>query len=250
MTRYLVPVALLMAVPTNAQAGEIGSMWGVGAHMGGRVIPFAYPLAFPKSVRSKNDFSLEKARTNFNFGIDGLVYINNTSRLFLEGNVDGGKGFSDINAIGGYEIAVVKGTVDLIAGGGIGIGGMGFRGVENGGSTALDDDDGGGGGGGEAGDSAGGPGGDKLRVTYFPLRAQLSALYRQDVWALQLTLYGELGIPGRHVYTSPNGDPEDVNAALSFVNYPSIGLEITGFYGDFKLRDKKKKGKKGKKGKK
>ena len=249
MTRFLVPAALLLAVSAPAHADEIGSMWGVGGHIGGRVVPFAYPLAFPKAARKMDTYSLEKVRTNFNFGIDGLIYIDNSSRLFLEGNVDAGKGFSDTNVIGGYEVALTKGTIDLLAGGGIGIGGMSFKGFEGGGSAALTE--------GETTTTTGtgadeqtgnGPGGDKLRVTYFPLRAQLSALYRQDQWALQLTLYGELGLPGRHVYTPPNGNPQDINAAASFVNYPSIGLELSGFYGDFKLRDRKK-GKKGKKGK-
>ena len=247
MTRNLVPAALLLAASLPAHAGDIGSMWGVGGHIGGRVVPFAYPLAFPKAARKLDTYSLEKVRTNFNFGIDGLVYIDNSSRLFLEGNVDGGKGFSDTNVIGGYEVALTKGTIDILAGGGVGIGGMSFKGFENGGSGALNENN-------EArhneGEEGDGPGGDKLRVTYFPIRAQLSALYRQDTWALQVTLYGELGLPGRHVYTDPDGTAQDINAAASFANYPSLGLEIGGFWGDFKLRERKKgKGKSKGKGK-
>ncbi|MFT5453969.1 MAG: hypothetical protein ACI9K2_000445 [Myxococcota bacterium] len=257
MTRFLVPTALLLAVSAPAHADELGSMWGVGGHIGGRVIPFAYPVAFPKEVRQTPGYSLEKVRTNFNFGVDGMVYIDNSSRAFIEGNLDFAKGYSDANFLLGYEVVLVKGTIDVIAGGGVGIGGMGFKGFEGGGSGALTDDNNNNNnntdtttGTGTGSAQGNGPGGDKLRVTYFPVRAQVSAMYRQDTWAAQLTLYGELGIPGRHVYTTAGGQVnENVATPFSVFNYPSIGLEATVLYGDFKLRDKKKGGKGGKGGK-
>ena len=222
MHKPLLTLAILSLPMTNATAADF-PMWGVGPQLGTIVVPGAYPMSFPKTVRDNPDTTLQAARFDLQIGARGVAYASKRSRVGAILTTGFGQGFSQTSFLGTYEVELQRGVIDWYAGGGIGFGGQRWN----------------------------GDGSERLQVPSYPARVSLSGQYRNGQQAYGLSAYGQVSIPSRHLYTDAAGtQTEDVGGVVSFTNYMHFGLELTAMFGDFELREpKSKKGKKGKKGK-
>jgi hypothetical protein len=214
-------LSLLTLIPMQEALASDFPMWGAGVRVGTIVVPGAYPMNFPNGVAE--DSTLEPARFDLSVGGQALVYADNRSRLGVLGQFGFGSGYNQSSFMGTYEVVLQRGSIDFLAGGGLGFGSQTWKGE-------LD---------------------EVLKVPSYPARAQLSAQYRSATSAYALTCFVQANIPSRHIYTLPDGtEGGQVGSAASFANYMHAGLELSALFGDFKLKDAKKKGKEGKKGKK
>ena len=68
-----------------------------------------------------------------------------------------------------------------------------------------------------------------LRVPYYPLRAEASALIRDNSRGYQGTVYFQYNLPANHFYTNAAGEEVDVGTGF----YPTVGVEIAVYFGDF-----------------
>jgi hypothetical protein len=219
-------------VTTDAHAIDT-YMWGVGPRLGAKVLPGKYPIAFPKITESdfedakdpkdktKLPVGLERVPFIMQVGADGVYYIDGVHRVGALFGVAFGKKYSDINFLGKYEFVMVEGSIDVLAGAGIGFGSMRFGGIDE----------------------------EKLRVPYYPIRANIGLQLRDDVRAYQLQLWGQVSIPGNQKYTTADGlrEAEHVGTAIALANYLSLGLEFTVYFGDFEPPSHRKRGGKKKK---
>ena len=215
-------LSLLTLVPLQEAFASDFPMWGAGVRVGTIVVPGAYPMNFPNEV--SEDSTLAPARFDLSVGGQALVYADNRSRIGVLGQLGFGSGYSQSSFMGTYEVVLQRGSIDFLAGGGLGFGSQTWKGEQQ----------------------------EVLKVPSYPARAQISAQYRAATSAYALTGFVQANIPSRHIYTLPDGtEGQQVGSAVSFANYMHAGLELSALFGDFKLKDAKKKGgKKGKKGKK
>ena len=214
-----IALTLLTLAPLHEALASDFPMWGAGARVGTIVVPGAYPMNFPKDIAE--DSTLAPARFDLSVGLQGLVYADNSSRIGAMAQLGFGSGYNQSSFLGTYEVVLQKGSIDFLAGGGLGFGTQTWR----------------------------GEGDEVLRVPSYPARAQITAQYRRPSSAYGLTGFVQANIPSRHIYTQPDGTEDtEVGSAVSFANYLHAGLEFSVLFGDFKIREAKKK-KGGKKGK-
>ncbi|RME27699.1 MAG: hypothetical protein D6798_03985, partial [Deltaproteobacteria bacterium] len=232
-------------------------MWGVGPRVGTIVVPGKYPITFPTKVENYNfidqgkgsgcatgEFfddrgndlcdnekrdvdpdtgeplyhTLEQVRTDVNFGGDFVFYLNKQYRVGALGYVGMGKRYLDIAVMPKVDKILLEDQIDVYAGGGIGFGFQRFSGVA---------------------------GAEKLKVPYFPVRANVGALTRTPNAAFQLGVYAQSSVPGNQSYVSRSGEVyESVGTPLALFSYLSAGIEFTTYFGDFEPPKKKKGGKK------
>jgi hypothetical protein len=236
--------ASFLAYSSDAHADPY--MWGVGARIGTVALPAAYPAIWPTRI-SKYDVNddgetdvgangnelttdLSKVGGDFIFGGAGYYYLNKDSRIGGLAGLDTGKGWTDFNFVAMYEQVLSNGEdLDILAGGGVGVGTQTFKGLDNTGEVDI------------------GKNPEKLLINYFPVRAEIGAMFTVNPeWAIQASAFGQLDIPSNHKWTV---DGKEYDVAGSPLNDFMLGVELTGFYGDFKPPPKKNKGKGGGKGK-
>ncbi len=201
MTRWLlVVVGVLAASPAYALDAW---MWGVGPKLGTLVLPGSYPAKFNRTVTE--DAAIERVRTDLITGVDGVYYANSSTRLGASAGLGLGAGFTDINLLLEYNWVFQSEALDFLAGAGVGAGSMYFRGE---------------------GDS-------KLRVPYYPLRAEVGALIRDNSRGYQLTAFAIYNTPANQFYTTAAGvevDKQDLEG-VSF--WGAAGIEVAVMFGDF-----------------
>ena len=208
-------LAVLALIPIQEAVASDFPMYGVGGRIGTIVVPGAYPMNFPNDLDGTH--TLQQARFDLSVGVQALAYVDNRSRLGVLAQYGFGPGYGQTSFIGTYEVVLQGGSIDFLAGGGLGFGSQTWKGEDE----------------------------ESLRVPSYPARAQLSAQYRRPTSVYGLTGYVQANIPSRHIYTLANGsEGPEVGSAASFANYMHAGIEASALFGDFKLRDPKKKGKK------
>ena len=254
MQRTWKAAALMLAATTlgapEAHAIEDANMWGVGAKLGTTVLPGRFPLAYPSKISNYNFIeegpqagnenadepnrdldengdpiysTLERVRWDGQLSFDGFYGIDRWNRIGAMAGFGAGTGYSDIYFMLHYDrVLVSESDIDVLAGGYLGFGQMGFK------------------------DPNDGP--ERLRVPHFPVRARLMAQLRAKTTAYGLGIYGGTNIPSNHFYTDLNGtERDDVASPFNLFLYMHAGIEFSFQYGDFTPPKKKKKGKKGKK---
>lgn len=201
---------LTLAAMPAAQASDV-YMWGVGPRIGTNFIPGAYPVAFPRRVaESYVDGTegtddpipvIDKVRGDFVFGAEAMYYVDGGSRLGMVAGFDVGSRFFDAHVIAKYNRVIQSASVDFLFGGGAGFGTQRWKGEGEG----------------------------RLRVPYFPLRAEVSGMIRADTMAFQLTPYFQYNLQANHFYRNDLGEDIDVRGGF----YPTVGLEFSVLFGDF-----------------
>ena len=177
-------------------------MWGVGPRIGTMAIPGRYPLRFPNEIRDNGSSELERVRGDVFFGVDSTYYAGAHSRVGAFAGLGLGTQFFDAHLQFEYNYVVSSSAIDFLFGGGVGFGTHRFSGPEE----------------------------EQLVVPYYPLRAESSALVRDNSRAYQLTLFGQLAVPSNHFYRDFNGfDDDTVGGGF----YATLGIEVAVFFGDF-----------------
>ena len=228
-----------ISLPQAAFALDPPYSWGVGPRLGTMVLPGSFPISFPNKI-DNYDFddvegrdvdergnelftSLERARGDVSFGLDGVYAINKDWRVggYAGAGVGLGTRFSDLHFMlrGEYVLAQTDDFV-AAASGAIGVGQWVFDGAV---------------------------GDEKLKIPYYPIRAGITGELLDGPRAYGLTVWGQYGVPGNHFYTDQAGNAQDVSAPL---NYLAAGVELGVWFGDFTApkAGKKKGGKKPGKG--
>ena len=222
-----IAAAATIAVPQSAHAGST-YMWGVGGYAGSAIWP-PYPLNFPNWL--PDDTSLEKVDGDFRIGLEGLYYLNKSGRIGLAMGVGTGKNFKDANFIAKYAVISDMGSLDGVAGVGLGVGSHSWSGDES----------------------------EELKVPYFPLRGEAGLMYRHEKnkngFGIEPSLFVQLNLQSNSTYTDVDGNSTagsamgDDGSSLAFLGlglYPMIGIDIKGFWGDFKPPDNNNSGNSGK----
>lgn len=195
--------------------------WGVGPTLGTMAIPTKYPVSLPTVAQSDTDNAkIEKVRGDAEIGVRGVLYPGKTGRLY--GNFAVGVGtarFLQPELVLGYEAVIAKNQeFQLLFGGGLGVGHESYH---------DSDSDG------------------VLKVNYFPLRADLTALLRDDSRAYQIGLFVTYHIAGSQEYC-PAPDSADclagneTSTGIAGALYLALGAEATLYFGDFKTKSKGK----------
>lgn len=216
-------LALLLAA-TPAHALDL-RWWGVGPTVGTMAIPGRYPSAFPAAVRTDGDPLVDKVRGDIEVGAHGVIYPGTAGRIFGIATLGFGTStWIQPELVIGYDGIIVQDQeFQLLFGGGAGAGHETFR------SAAT---------------------GDVLKVNYFPLRAQLTALLRDKSRAYELGIWGGYHIPASQQYCVSGGECVEGKGdeAVAGALYATLGAEATLYFGDFRKKESSGKGKnKGKK---
>ena len=195
----LAAAALLAAAP--AQAMDVW-MWGVGAHVGTNIIPGHFPSLFSKAVRGDDLSSIDKFRDDLIFGVEGMYYVDKNSRMSLSGGLTFAPRYFDRNVLLSYDYVFKTGAMDLLAGGGLGVGLQRWL----------------------------GDGQARLVIPYYPFRVQASAMIRDEHLAWQLTIFGQYDVPSSQAFTDSTGADVDSHGGI----YGTMGAQVSMYYGDFK----------------
>jgi hypothetical protein len=209
MHRSLV-VLLLAATATPAHALETW-MWGIGPKVGTEVLPGRYPARLPRLSAEEGETGPRadqalRVQHDLQLGVEGVYYMDRHHRIGFTGGVGiglamDGRRHSTWELILTYDYAIQGRALDVLFGGGIGAGTMGFR-----------NDTG------------------RLRVNTFPVRAEVSGLARDTSRGYQLTLYAQYDLPSSSTWTLAVDDSQpDLQGGIWF----TTGLEISVQFGDF-----------------
>ncbi|MBW2254600.1 MAG: hypothetical protein JRI25_08390 [Deltaproteobacteria bacterium] len=190
-------VAGLMMVAADAHALD-PYMWGIGPRVGTMVIPGRYPLKLPEAVDGS---SIEKVRHDVSIGVQAAYYLHSFQRMLLDASLGFGKGYLDAQVMVKWNYVMQTGAMDFLLGGGTGFGSYRFKGDDP----------------------------ERLVIPYYPLRAETSALIRDNTRGYQGTIYAQFAIPANHYYTNADGDEEDAKAGVNF----TVGVELAVLFGDF-----------------
>lgn len=204
---------LFVAAPTPAHALDTW-MWGIGPHLGTMVLPGRYPVLLPRlrgeegDTGPRGDEGIAKVQHDIIIGVEGVYYMDRHHRIGFTGSATPGialgapgRRFSDWNLILTYDYAIPGRALDVLFGGGIGAGTQGWRGEDD----------------------------QRLRVNYFPLRSEVSALARDTSRGYQLSLFVQWNLPSNSVYTDATGATPDLTPGL----YLTSGIEFAVLFGDF-----------------
>jgi len=209
-------LSLLLALTPSASAIDL-KWWGIGPGVNTMLFPAEYPFAFPAGAKSegliKGDPLVDKV--GFDMGIEarGVIYPSAMGRLGGRvGLAFGSSQFFRQEFTLEYEPTLVReGGFQLLVGGGIGVGHERFN---NANTDAY------------------------LSVSYYPLRAQVSALLRDKSAAYELSIYGTYHIEGTQKFYGEEGANPVLGKGNEKVaggaSYGGIGLELSVFFGNFK----------------
>ncbi|TNE89089.1 MAG: hypothetical protein EP330_11665 [Deltaproteobacteria bacterium] len=198
----LLTVGLASAAP-RAEALD-PFMWGVGPRIGTNAIPAAYPLTLPPYLRDPdNGSTIERTSGDLFVGVDAVYYATGHTRVGLLGGIGFGLGspFFDGHVIFRYNYVSQTGAMDFLLGGGAGFGTSKWSGERS----------------------------ESLRVPYYPLRAEASALVRDNSRGYQGTVFFQYNLPANHFYTNADGVDVDIGTGI----YPTLGIEFSVLFGDF-----------------
>ncbi|MFT6146632.1 MAG: hypothetical protein ACJAZO_002977 [Myxococcota bacterium] len=165
-------------------------------------IPGRYPVSFPDEIRNDDESGLERVRGDLFFGVDSTYYASAHSRVGAFAGLGLGTQFFDAHLQFEYNYVLSASSIDFLFGGGVGFGTHRFS----------------------------GPGEEQLVVPYYPLRAESSALVRDNSRAYQLTVFGQLNVPSNHFYRDFNSVEDD---SVGGGVYATLGIELAVFFGDF-----------------
>jgi len=239
--------ALLLLSGQNAQAANGPYMWGAGPTISTIAWPGAYPNSFPKSTDDDDPNPrdhLETVKGDASLAGRGLLYIKNKQRIGARLNLGFGDGYRATTFTIEYEQSLIReDNINVFVGGGIGIGKLRFP---------------------QGDASAGGNG--ILSTNTYNTRLQVAVIYRDkqgkknaaDDRAYELALFvTPLGANGPETYEFGNTTVQDPDNASTFafltsdeeddqklkgsLYNPTIGIEVSVFFGDFTAPKKKKK---------
>jgi hypothetical protein len=234
--------ALLLLTGQDALAGDGPYMWGAGPTISTIAWPGSYPNSFPKATDdgdpSPRDH-LEAVKGDVALAGRGLLYLNNTRRIGARLNLGFGSGYRATTFTVEYEQSILReDNINVFVGGGVGVGKLQFPQGEDG----------------------------TLSTNTYNTRLQISAIYRDkqgkknaaDDRAYEVALFvTPLGANGPETYEYGNTTVQDPDNASTFafltsdesddqklkgsLYNPTIGIEVSVFFGDF-TSPKKKKG--------
>jgi hypothetical protein len=201
----MTPLLLLLATPA-AHALDV-RWWGVGPGFGTRVVPLAYPI-YPKMA---DDTGFPKVEGNFEVAVHAVAYADKVGRVALRGELGGNFDTwgSQEFTVGWDQLLVKEGELQLLLGGGIGVGHE--RTARDSGESFLYWD-----------------------VQYFPVRAQIGGLLRDHWRAYEIDIWGTWHIVGAQELCTSADDctaPPTIGDSLGF--YGGVGLEATVYFGSF-----------------
>lgn len=192
---------LMAGIGLSAPAYALDAyMWGVGPQLGTVVLPGHLPVAWPSVVERNGD--LIGVRDDVALGAEAVYYVDGHTRTLAMANFGVGKDYLDYHLILKYNYVTQTGAMDFLAGGGIGVGAARWK----------------------------GEGESMLKSPYYPLRAEGSALIRDNTRAYQLTLYGQYNIPAQQRYW--NDDGVEISSVKGGI-YGIFGVELAVLFGDF-----------------
>lgn len=253
----MLSILFAMALTSTAQAQDLTPpMWGVGGALGTMLIPGDFPLTNP---RLKGDATAPGVLLDENgktlsedvftgvggdayLGLRGMVYMNRTWRGSADFQLGFGKNYTSRQFTLEVDKTLVgEGPISAFFGAGIGMGGMTFKSAgaaED--ASELNA---------EIVDSA------MYKARTFPVRARVGADYRLNKSMFELSLFGQLPLPSQQTlyYDDAAGAAQEAEVGVGFnpLQYVQVGIELSGYYGDFKTREGgKNKGKRNKGGKK
>ena len=214
----ILSTALLGALTTaDAHAGRTPYMWGIGPTVSTMVLPGSHPFEFPDAVESAG---FKKTGGDIGFGLHGVLHMRKHQRFGTRAWYHvGDNGYSAANATVDFDfVGTSANNVHVLGGLGAGFGSQ---------SWAKET-------------------GAEFRMNTFIIRAQSSVGFRSRKNCYQIGAFINVHVPGDQTITRTNGSQTDVPFAV----YPSLGLEFTTFFGDFKppkkKRNKRRRGRKNK----
>lgn len=235
----LLPLLLTLASSEATAANNSKlHMWGAGPTLSTMAFPGAYPLNFPTTQDGSNvpnpRNKLEKVRGDIGVAARGVIYINNQNRVGARLHRGIGLSADMANTVFTLEYGkslLRQDNINVFVGGGIGVGTMRFN--------------------------QGDEGGD-LRVNTYNTRVQLAGVFRDtrgkknaaDDRAYELALYATpIGINGPEQYEFGGTEYSDPDSYSLFAGLtaeegddqtfrgsqynPTVGIEVTVFFGDF-----------------
>ena len=236
--------SVLVALALTAGTADAGPyMWGVGPSISTMVMPGEHPLSWPVAKKvdgerpaiapyGNNDSGklsepyFEKVRGDVSLGAKGLFYLNKDWRGVAHGQLGFGSNYrSSQLSLGIDKIIGGESGAFAFVGGGLGVGSMKWDSTQ---------------------DSA------ELKVKHFPLKGQVGGYYKiNGKSAIELSIFAQLPMPSLQTLTTDDGTEIDMGVGLNPLAFTHFGVELTGYFGDFKAKGgggKKKGKKKGKKG--
>lgn len=213
-------LSLLLALTPDASAIDY-KWWGAGPQISTMLFPSAYPVSFPAGAKEDskigNDPLVDKVGFDLNIAGRAVLYPTSAGRLGARLQFGlGANAYANQEFTLEYELTLKKqGTLQVLAGGGIGVGHERFHSLQDEGY---------------------------LNVSYYPIRAEISGLLRDNTRAYELGLWGTYHIAGsQNYYKNAEAEPIDGNAdgVVAGALYFGLGLEATVFFGDFKTDGKK-----------
>ena len=209
-------------LPSVAEAKSGPYMWGVGPTVNTIVLPGRHPVGVPKAVKVENDDGklvnpLDETKTDIGLGVRGVMYMKRTQRFGAHAWYSMGEGnYRSPNLVVTYD----------------------FAGEADNGMTVI-----GGLGGGFGKQKWDTSGVGELSMATYILRAQGAFNYRTKANCYEFGAFVNLNLPGVQTWDEDDKD-DDVTVRGGF--YPTVGIEGTVFFGDFRP-PKKGGGKRGKK---
>ena len=255
----MLPLVFALALSSTAHAQDLTPpMWGVGGSLGTMLIPGQFPLTNP---RLKGDATADQALLEDNgktlsetvfpgvkgdaiIGARGMVYMNRTWRGSADFQLGFGSNYSSRQFTFEVDKTLVgEGPMSAFFGAGLGMSGMTFK------SAGAGDN--------ETEEVAAVIDSAVYKARTFPVRARVGADYRLNKSMFELSLFGQLPLPSGQslTYEDIDGAEQVAEVGVGFnpLQYVQLGIELSGYYGDFKAREggkSKSKGGKGGKGKK
>ena len=250
----MLPLLLGLALSSTAHAASdlAPPMWGVGPTLSTMLIPGRFPSTLPrlksdetapKDLLAENEKTLSdeyfsQVRGDAAIGVRGLIYANKTWRGAVRGQIGFGSNYTSRQlSLEVDKSFFSEGRMSAFLGGGIGIGGMTFKTDD---TPATDAE----------------PDPIEYNAYYkaqtFPLRVHAGGDYRLNHYMIELSLFAQLPLPGNQTlyYDDKDGNAQEAQIGIGFnpLQYGQLGIELSGYWGDFKAREGqgKKKGKKGK----
>jgi hypothetical protein len=228
-----------LAGPNDAVAAKGPKMWGVGPSISTQVFPPSIPNSRSKFDNWKDDMEntavgeayadengkLQEGKYpgvqgDFQLGAKAMVYFNDEWRMGVRPNFGMGKNFSSWNVnLEIDKILISSGGMNAFMGGGLGMGRMKF--------TSAEEDD------------------SYYNLGNYIARIHAGGYYAFKKQAVELSLYAKFPFAYRQVLHV--GEEEyGLNSGFNPVQYFAMGLELSVYFGDFVMKNPKKK-KRGKK---